>query len=191
MKAGTASEIREVWEEHAGPLGRFIARRVKNPHDAEDIVQEVFLKTHAALAGERRPERLKPWLYRVAENAIADHHRGRARAALPLATDQDEPAEEAAETENINGEVISCLRPMIEELPEGYRRALVLADLEGKKGREVAEELGLSVPGSKSRVQRARRKLKATLLSCCRLELDRVGNVLDYERKEKARCYSC
>lgn len=59
-KAGTVSEIREVWEEHAGPLGRFIARRVKNPHDAEDVLQEVFLKTHTALAAGRKPERTKP-----------------------------------------------------------------------------------------------------------------------------------
>lgn len=110
---------------------------------------------------------------------------------MPLTAEQDGPVEEAAEPGNVNEEVVSCLRPMIEGLPEGYRRALVLADLEGKKGREVAEELGLSVPGAKSRVQRARRKLEVALLSCCRLELDRVGNVLECERKGKARCHGC
>lgn len=193
MKAGPSREVRKVWEEHAGPLRRFIARRVKDPHDTEDVLQEVFLKAHAALAGGRRPGLLKPWLYRVAENVVADYYRKRFRAAETSlhAAEQDEPAAEAAEPENLNADVVSCLRPMIEKLPEGYRRALVLADLEGKKGREVAGELGLSVPGAKSRVQRARRKLKATLLSCCRLELDRVGNVLECERKEKARSCFC
>ena len=78
----------------------------------------------------------------------------------------------------------------MDALPEGYRHALILADLEGLPQREVAEELGLSLSGAKSRIQRARKKLKANLLSCCRLDLNRLGNVLNWQPKGRV-CRHC
>jgi RNA polymerase sigma-70 factor, ECF subfamily len=170
--------IDRLCAEFGGPLKRFIARRVWNGHDAEDLLQEVFLKAHVAIHDLRDTERVRPWLYRVAANAVADHHRERQLADLPLMA--DEFVEETPGAVNANSEVARCLGPIVDELPEGYRRALVLADLEGRPQREVAEELGLSLSGAKSRVQRARRKLRATLLSCCRFDLDPLGNVLDW-----------
>ena len=192
--AQTAAQTAEAWKEFAGPLRRFVLRRVGNGHDADDVLQEVFLKAHAAMGGMRDRRLLKPWLYRIAQNAVADHHR--ARRAAPseeLLTEPHEPDAngEMGGPDNANGEVLACLGPMVYDLPDGYRRALVLADLEGKTQRQVAGELELSLPGAKSRVQRARRKLKAALLSCCRLELDRVGNVLECERREGTRCHHC
>jgi RNA polymerase sigma-70 factor (ECF subfamily) len=180
--AGSVAELDELWAEFGGPLKRFIARRVGNEHDAEDLLQEVFLRAQVAVRGVRDPNRVRPWLYRVAANVVADHHRERRVAARPVLA-QDAPAEEEAHSENLNEEVAACLGPAIEELPEGYRRALVLADLEGRPQEEVAEKLGISLSGAKSRVQRARRKLRATLLSCCRFELDRLGNVLEWQPK--------
>jgi RNA polymerase sigma-70 factor (ECF subfamily) len=183
--------VEGLWEEFGEPLRRFVLKRVRNRHDADDVLQEVFLKAHAGLGELEDRDRARPWLYRIAANAIADHYRNRRTAPEPLEETAAQEAEEATGREDVDEEVLSCLPPMIADLPEGYRRALVLADLEGKTQREVAEELGLSLSGAKSRVQRARGKLKATLLSCCRIQLDRVGNVLDCRRKEKAsRCCS-
>ena len=188
-KAEGVAGIDEPWAEFGGPLRRFIARRVGNEHDAEDLLQEVFLRAHTAVHDVRDPERVRPWLYRVAANAVTDHHRKRRVAARPVLP-HDALAEDDIQAENRNGEVAGCLGPVIEELPEGYRRALVLADLEGRPQKEVAEELGLSLSGAKSRVQRARKKLRAALLSCCRFELDRLGNVLDWQPKGKT-CRHC
>jgi RNA polymerase sigma-70 factor (ECF subfamily) len=104
----------------------------------------------------------------------------------------EELAEDETAPGNLNEEILPCLVSAIDELPEGYRRALTQADLEGRTQKEVAGELGLSLSGAKSRVQRARRKLKAALLSCCHFELDRLGNVLDYLPRGKAYHYcSC
>lgn len=193
-KAVAVAEAGELWKEFAGPLERFIARRVGNHQDAEDLLQDVFLRAHVALDGVEDKRRVRPWLYRIASNVIADHHRRRrlpTRHGIPGGI-ADEPAAEDADPENLNGEVSSCLPSVVQELPEGYRRALTLADLEGRTQREVAEVLGLSPSGAKSRVQRARKKLKAILQSCCRFELDRLGNVLDYApRGETCRHCSC
>jgi RNA polymerase sigma-70 factor (ECF subfamily) len=168
-KIELASETGKLWEEFGVPLRRFIARRVRNEHDAEDLLQEVFLRVHVALRRVEDRDRVRPWLYRKATNATADYYRNRGHAVRnkPL----HELTEDDAGPENLNEEVRVCLEPLVDELPDRYRRALVLADLEGRTQKEVAEELGLSLSGAKSRVQRARKKLKAALLSCCRQHL--------------------
>jgi RNA polymerase sigma-70 factor (ECF subfamily) len=67
----------------------------------------------------------------------------------------------------------------VDELEPPYREALLLTEWQGVSQHEMAARLGLSPSGAKSRVQRARRRLKALLLDCCALELDRRGTVLD------------
>jgi RNA polymerase sigma-70 factor (ECF subfamily) len=80
--------------------------------------------------------------------------------------------------------------PLLGALPTPYRQALALAEVEGLSQREIAGLEGLSLSGAKSRVQRARRMLRAALLSCCRVELDRHGSVLDYVPL-RAGCDTC
>jgi len=187
-KAEVVDETAELWEEFGGTLKRFIARRLRNEHDAEDLLQEVFLRAHVAFYKVEDKGRARPWLYRIAANVVADHYRSK-RVAIPPVVPH-ERAEDAADLENLNGEVLPCLVSAIGELPDGYRSALTLADLEGRTQKEVAEELGLSLSGAKSRIQRARSKLKAALLSCCYFELDRLGNVLGY-RPKNGTCRYC
>jgi RNA polymerase sigma-70 factor (ECF subfamily) len=79
--------------------------------------------------------------------------------------------------------VASWLDPMMALLPEEDREVLRRADLEGLTQKELAARLGLSVTGAKSRVQRARKRLKEVLLGCCHVEMDRRGNAIDYTRK--------
>ncbi len=188
--AEAGADAGELWKEFGGSLGRYIARRVGNHQDAEDLLQDVFLRAYVALDGVEDKRRVRPWLYRIASNATADYHR---RKRLPTRSGvPDELAAEETGRENLNGEVLSCLPSAVRELPEKYALALTLADLEGRAQKEVAEELGMSLSGAKSRVQRARRKLKAILQSCCRFELDRLGNVLGYApRGETCRHCSC
>ena len=81
-------------------------------------------------------------------------------------------------------ELARCLLPLLDELPEPYREALRLTEFDGVTQREVASRLGLSLPGAKSRVQRARKMLREILLKCCQVELDRRGGVVDYEARE-------
>jgi RNA polymerase sigma-70 factor, ECF subfamily len=187
-KVEVVDETAELWEEFGGTLKRFIARRVRNEHDAEDLLQEVFLRAHVAFYKVEDKGRARPWLYRIAANVVADHYRSK-RVAIPPVVPH-ERAEDATDLENLNREVLPCLVSAIGELPDGYRSALTLADLEGRTQKEVAEELGLSLSGTKSRIQRARSKLKAALLSCCYFELDRLGNVLGY-RPKNGTCRYC
>jgi RNA polymerase sigma-70 factor (ECF subfamily) len=76
---------------------------------------------------------------------------------------------------------------MLNCLPEKYRQALLLTEYRGMTQQEVAEHLGISLSGAKSRVQRAREKLKEELLNCCHFEFDRLGKIMSYHPK----CAAC
>lgn len=80
---------------------------------------------------------------------------------------------------------------MIDNLPEPYREAVVLTELEGLTQKELAGRLGISLSGAKSRVQRGRQQLKEMLFDCCRFEFDRRGGVVDCEPRSKSDCPEC
>ena len=90
-------------------------------------------------------------------------------------------------------DIHACLKPMIRSLPDGYREAVAISGVEGATQRELAEKLGLSLSGAKSRVQRGRMMLREMMLGCCNFEFDGRGNVIDYERKANCdnQCQGC
>jgi RNA polymerase sigma-70 factor (ECF subfamily) len=174
-----------VWEDFHGRLRSFVSRRVKQPADAEDVVQEIFLHIHRNLSTVKNEARLPAWIFKIARNAIVDYFRKNARPTEGLAEDFDLPA--PTEQPEIDyfalNELAHCLEPMIEALPESYRHAIRLTELRGMAQSEAATQIGLSVSGMKTRVQRGRRKLKTMLLQCCEIELDNRRGVVAYQRR--------
>ncbi|MDP9469179.1 MAG: RNA polymerase sigma factor SigZ [Chloroflexota bacterium] len=177
MAMAAAVTAEAVWHALHDRLLRFIRARVEDDASAEDILQEVFLKIHARIDSLRDEERLEGWVWQIARNAIADHHRGRRRTvALPEALPAPEAGE--AETEEAARWLLPAVRATIDALPEPYREALLATESEGFTQQELADRAGISLSGAKSRVQRARAKLKEVLLACCHLEFDRRGGLI-------------
>jgi RNA polymerase sigma-70 factor (ECF subfamily) len=166
-----------VWTAFSARLRGFIAKRVREDVDVDDILQDVFAKIHAGLGKLQNDEKLEAWLFQVTRRAIVDH--SRKRRAAPLAEDV---AEEVV-PRDLSAELASWLDPMMSLLSEEDRRALRLTDLEGLSRKDLAARLGVSVTGAKSRVQRARGRLKQAVLDCCHVELDRRGTPIDYAKK--------
>jgi RNA polymerase sigma-70 factor (ECF subfamily) len=175
----------DVWKAFGDRLRRFIRRRVGSEADADDALQDVFARIHSGLGRLRDPAKLEAWLFQVARRAIVDQARSRRR---PDGGPRPRPAPAAAG--DVPAEVASWLRPMMDLLAEEDREALRLADLEGVPQKELAARLGLSPTGARSRVQRARRRLKQAVLDCCRVELDRRGNPVDYTPR-RPPCGTC
>lgn len=170
-------------------LRRFIARRIQNHADADDVLQEVLIKIHRSAERLSDEKNLFAWVYAIARNAIIDHYR-KQRPTVSLDGDIKDPGElskEAPEPDAL-GEIADCLRPFLGHLPEKYREAIVLTDLDGLTQVDLARKLGLSVSGAKSRVQRAREHLKRMLLECCHLEFNASGRVVGYECKDPRKC---
>lgn len=179
-----------LWEDFRGRLLSFVSRRVKQPADAEDVVQEIFVHIHRNLSSVRDEARLPAWVFKVARNAIVDYFRKNARPTEALAEDFDLPAPtEEPETDCAAlNELAQCLEPMIEALPESYRQAIRLTELRGLTQSEAANQTGLSVSGMKARVQRGRRKLQAMLLNCCEIDLDNRRRIVAYQRRNGVCC---
>lgn len=175
----------DFWQEHRSRLRGYISKRVRDRDAVDDILQEVFLKVNAGLHGVKSPGSISAWLYRIAANTIADHY----RAQQPWEELPDEVAAPEPERDYI-AELATCLQPLIADLPEAYRSALVLSEIEGMPQKEVAERLNLSLSGAKSRVQRGREKLRQRLLGCCEIETGR-GGIVGYEPRGGKCGVSC
>jgi RNA polymerase sigma-70 factor (ECF subfamily) len=185
---GDVEEAR--WRELRARLHGFVGRRVGNPEDAEDVVQDVFVRMQWNIDTLSSADRLDAWAFRIARNVIADHYRspnrrdvtGEAAAKVieELAADGvgDEPSNDA------RAEIACCIAPMVRGLPDDYRRIIELTELEGMTQAAAAERLGLSLAGAKSRVQRGRARLKEMLLRCCEIETDRRGRVMAFETRD-------
>ena len=185
-----AAETEAVWRGFFKPLRAFVLRRVHEAGDADDILQEVFVRIHRGLGSLRQKDKLPAWLFQVTRNAIADHYRARLEVGQLLAGDFEVPATAYQDSEEQSGlsELSACVAPMIAALPEKYRDALVMIDLNGMTQREAANRLGVSLSGAKSRVQRGRKQIKDMLLACCRVELDRLGGVVDFAPRGNGGC---
>lgn len=198
----------KLWETFHEPLKKFIASRVRSPHDVEDLVQEVFMKISLKLETLEDQEKIHAWVYQIARNVIVDYYRRLGSGTLVVPTPElDEgvgrgpsakgfevsdgyenaDAADFGEAPNANAVLAACLEGMIQRLPEKYREAILLTEYENLTQKDLAQRLGLSVSGAKSRVQRARRLLKAMMLECCRLEFDRRGNIIDFEKYVKEK----
>ena len=165
-RAGDADAFEELYRQHARRLFSLVFRMTGSAEDAEDLLQEVFLQAHRKLAGFRGESTLGTWLYRLAMNHCLDHLRGR-RAKMGRATeslDVEDAFEPAAHAPIVPTAVSRVdLERAIAALPEGYRAAFLLHDVQGFEHREVAKILGVSEGTSKSQVHKARMKLRAIL----------------------------
>lgn len=177
----------EVWETFHAQLRAFIGARVGASADADDILQNVFVKIHTHIHTLRKQDRLATWVYQITRNAIIDSYRARhPHQSMPAelgawdAPQESDPATQIGE----------YLRILVNGLAPKYRTAIILAEYNGLTSEELGRRLGLSVSGAKSRLQRARSQLRKQLLDCCRFEFDHAGNLLDYEPNPNC-CAEC
>jgi RNA polymerase sigma-70 factor, ECF subfamily len=162
-------------------LRPFVARRVRDAHDVDDVLQEIFLRMQRGLPQLRDEQRFGPWMYRLARNAIVDHARAKSRGGLLVADAPDDAADPGSDEGDPSRELASYVAFFVAMLPTPYREALTLTELEGLTQREAAEMLGVSLSTMKSRVQRGRTKLREALERCCEIALDARGRVMSYE----------
>lgn len=179
----------ELWQRLGADLAQFIRRRVHDAHTADDLLQETFLRIHRRLDSLENAERVAAWVYQVARNVVADHFRRQSSVLLSIA---DEVAAEEDAERDLVCRAGPWLRTMIDELPDTYRDAVRLAELDGQSQQEIANRLGISLAAAKQRVQRGRQHLRQMLDRCCTFERDRHGNVVDYEPKpDRTMCRDC
>lgn len=173
--------IELIWNEFYTPLKGFVARRVDNHAAVDDIVQTVFIKIADHISEIKDTQKIRSWIYQITRNTIIDYYRSQKPTdELPL----DLQIMDEYDEQDLSKELSSCIKPMIEQLPDKYREAIELTEINGISQKQLSVQLGISFSGAKSRVQRGREKLKELLTSCCHIQADRYGNIIDYQKVE-------
>ena len=192
--AADAPDPAVLWAEFAPPLRGFLARRVPPGVDADDLVQEVFLRVIRHAGTLRSTDRPEAWLFQIARNALRDSLRARQRRDGrndPLEGDDDLAVDPGAAPDRAaEAELAPCLTSMVVRLPEPYRTAMRLTTLEGTSQADAARQLGISNSGMKSRVQRGRDRLRDMLVQCCAIAVDARGGVWDFHKRSAGACGS-
>lgn len=169
--AATDERFRAAFDEHRRWLHAHCYRLAGNVADADDLVQETFLRAWRSRARYEGRAAIGTWLYRIATNAYLDHHKAAARRTVPAGDPLEwctdigpypdtvpgqDPQSELVARETVELALIAALM----YLPPRQRAAFVLRDVSGWTGAEIADALGLALPAANSLIQRARRTIR-------------------------------
>jgi RNA polymerase sigma-70 factor (ECF subfamily) len=149
-------------------------RLTRNPADAEDLIQETSLRAFRGFAGFEEGTNLRAWMYRILTNTFINTYRKKQRQPVTVADDELEDwylydrlgesgVEASAETEVLERIPDEDVQRALEELPENFRMAVLLADVEGFSYKEIAEILDIPIGTVMSRLHRGRKALQKAL----------------------------
>lgn len=183
--SGDSSEKRsfeDVAEDFSEQLRQYFERTVGNRETADDLLQETLIRIARGLPGFEGRSSIKTWVYTIATRLVTDHFRRKENRAhmiemesAPEISDSEIDVESRLVIEEMN----SCVREVIDSLPEDYRTALVLYDLQGLTAAATAEACGCTLATAKIRIHRARARLKNALNEQC---------VFYYDEDQVLRC---
>jgi RNA polymerase sigma-70 factor (ECF subfamily) len=170
--------IFEIWEEYKSSLFGYIKKRVTDEDDAKDILQDVLLKSYQYCSKGKTVLYLKSWLYKITQNSIIDYHK-KANKNISISFD----VVDANSEKSILGEASDYIKVLLKLLPDDYARPLYMSDIEGIDQKTIAKNLELTLSNTKSRIQRARIKLKERFLECCVVSFGESGEMVSFDIK--------
>lgn len=184
-----------------GQLLRYVTRRMGDATDAEDLVQQIFLKV---LQSSEVPgaDDFRPWLFRVARNAVIDVHRQRSvrrkqvgTAGTALGASEAQARDSSIESDVLEARAVADAEAigryaaqLVQALTEQDRDALTEVDLAGRSQKDYAVDRSLSYVAAKSRVQRARKRLRQELEARCELTFDARGMPIHCKPRKQGCC---
>lgn len=177
-KRGDHQAFGHLVDEYQDKIYSYVSRMLGDPHEAEDVTQEAFVRAFRSLPKFRGASSFHTWLYRIASNLAIDVVRRRKRSDIssvsldePLESDDGEYEREIAdevggpEAVSSTRETQVAVRRAIMDLPEKLRQVMVLYELQGETYEDIAEILGVPLGTVKSRLFNARNQLKERLKS--------------------------
>lgn len=168
-----------VWSRHEAELRRWLLSRTSVKSEVDDLLQDVFLKLLKQRDSFESIAQPRAWLFEITRNTLTDRIR-KSRESSPLPEGVDELPAPIDKTDPVDTLAQVCLTRVLSELDPQDREAIELCDLQGMEQGEFARLKGLSLPAAKSRVQRARRRMRERMTVACQVSFDDVGHVDDF-----------
>jgi RNA polymerase sigma-70 factor (ECF subfamily) len=179
-------EVTTIYKEFHSDLLRYVKSKVRSREDAEDILQNVFIKISSNVNKLTEDVKIKNWLFTITRNTIIDYYRANAnKSKVAIGDDIEEQLFDSDDPDPTKG-LDRCMNSMISLLPEEYRTIIIDSEITGIKQKDLAEKYGIAYPSMRSRVQRGRERLKQLFYNCCHIETDKLGNII--EAKSKNDC---
>lgn len=177
---GSFACVAAAWDAHSADLLGFLKRRLRDSEAASDVLHDVFVSAMRQGQGFCRLDSPRAWLFQLARNAVVDRARSsRPTGPLPDVLTAPEPPEPAP-VDALSG----CLARCVTELDSADAEVLRVCDLEGRTVRAFAEDHGLTLAAAKSRLLRARQRLRARLVGACQVRVDEDGRVSGHVPRE-------
>jgi RNA polymerase sigma-70 factor (ECF subfamily) len=173
-----------LWHESSSRLRAWFERKTDSSSDADDLLQETFVRVHERLDTLVDAASVRGWVATIARNVLVDHHRAKGMQAETSVGNSIAPSEQ----DPLERTVASWLDGFIAQLGREDEQALRIVDLEGRTQAEFAELMGLTMSAAKSRVQRARSRLRSRLEACCDFAFDVRGGMLSVQKRSGDRC---
>lgn len=171
--------VASAWQAHEGELLGYLRHRLSDADAADDLLQDVFVKAMRHGQGFCTLDNPRAWLFQVARNALVDRART-AHPMEPLREGSEEPAAPPQETLAPVDALAGCLARALAELSDDDATILRACDLEGQTQRDFAQAHGLSLPATKSRLLRARARLRDRLTTACQVRFEADGSVASH-----------
>lgn len=168
----TCGCLLEAWHAYEAELRGWLRRRAGDDQLGDDLLADVFVKALRMGNSFCDVRQARAWLFQVARTTHIDHLRTQ-HVQVPLPDLPAAPSEEPRPVDSM----ASCLPRALSELHADDYEVIRRCDLEGMTQAEFALSVGISLPGAKSRLQRARRRLKEHLVRVCQVRRDTSGNV--------------
>lgn len=169
------TKLEDIWIIFEDRLKSFILSKISDEMAAEDILQEVFIKIHSNIDTLKDDSKIQSWIFQITRNSMNDYFRSIKKANQHL------PIPEEVEEDNSSDLMADTLKDMVkmmDELSSEDCEALCLTELGGMSQKDYAKKTGISYSGAKSRIQRAKIKLKDLLMKCCHYQFDKYGTVI-------------
>jgi RNA polymerase sigma-70 factor, ECF subfamily len=177
--------VAEIYSQFSRSLLAYIRSKIRCKEDAEDILQNVFIRIASHINTLSEKEKLKSWIFTITRNAIIDYYRANNKAqSAPFDESFLEHLEDDQTADSTQG-LEHCLHSMINLLPEEYKSIIIDAELKGEKQKDLATKYNMAYPSMRSRVQRGRERLKQLLYNCCHIKTDTRGNIISAQGKKE------
>jgi RNA polymerase sigma-70 factor (ECF subfamily) len=174
-----------IWKEYEKELSSFVRARFFDKSLSSDLMQEVAIKIFKNKKQLSSIENIRAWLYKITRNTLIDFYKKNDKA-IP----DDLYTSELTQSydESIENELFSCLQNMASLLKQTDKEILDLSIVEQYSINEISSKLNLSYDGTKSKLKRAKKKLASEFFSCCNLEKDTQGKIIDFKAINDKKC---